>query len=237
MRVLSYNIRHGVGMDTKLDLQRIADTIAATGAGLIGLQEVDRHFSERSQFKDQIKYLAEALRMHYIYFPTIDREPLTDDEQRRQYGLAALSQYPVLSNETWLLPSEREQRGLLQVTIEVADRPVHLFNTHLGLSSDERIAQIDQIKKYVAAQPSGDSIILGDFNAHSDSQEIASMCEQFQEVLSDQEQSSVLTFPSDQPKTRLDYIFYTDGLKRKEAEVIQTLASDHLPVLAHFKLV
>ena len=51
VKVMSYNIHHAVGQDGILDLERIAKVIEDSGAEIIGLQEVDNHWSERSQFE------------------------------------------------------------------------------------------------------------------------------------------------------------------------------------------
>ena len=53
LRVASFNIHHGVGLDGKLDLDRIAEVVRSTGAEVVGLQEVDRHLSVRSGWIDQ----------------------------------------------------------------------------------------------------------------------------------------------------------------------------------------
>lgn len=235
MKVLTYNIRHGVGMDQKLNLQRIADTIAAAGADLVGLQEVDRFWSERSNWEDQIQILANELRMHYVYLPALDLEPIQPGGNRRQYGLAVLSRYPVLETVNRLLTSEREQRGLMQVTVDIySSKPVHFFNTHCGLSAAERKKQTAEIIQYVQKQQSGPSIIVGDFNADLHSEEMQQIAGCFHEVLSGQ--PDALTFPSNQPKVKLDHIFYTDGLALQDAQIIQTEASDHLPIVAQFQL-
>src|SRR6185436_14070578 len=42
IRVMTYNIHVGVGMDKKIDLPRIAAVINKQRADLVGLQEVDR---------------------------------------------------------------------------------------------------------------------------------------------------------------------------------------------------
>ena len=42
LTVISYNIRHGQGMDGKVDLPRIAEVIRTSGAQVALLQEVDR---------------------------------------------------------------------------------------------------------------------------------------------------------------------------------------------------
>ena len=43
IRVMSYNIAHGQGVDDRLDLDRVAAEIGHSGADIVGLQEVDRH--------------------------------------------------------------------------------------------------------------------------------------------------------------------------------------------------
>ncbi len=47
-----------------------------------------------------------------------------------------------------------------------------------------------------------------------------------------------LTFPADKPVKRIDYIFYNRGsaLRTKRAWVVETLASDHRPVVAELEL-
>lgn len=59
--VMTFNIHHAQGTDGVLDLQRIADVIEASGADVVGLQEVDRHYSARSDWVDQAAALAELL--------------------------------------------------------------------------------------------------------------------------------------------------------------------------------
>jgi len=51
--VMTYNIHVGVGMDKRLDLQRIADVLNAQHPDLVGLQEVDRGI-KRAEGKDEI---------------------------------------------------------------------------------------------------------------------------------------------------------------------------------------
>ncbi|HSK64878.1 MAG TPA: hypothetical protein VK893_13585 [Pyrinomonadaceae bacterium] len=39
-------------------------------------------------------------------------------------------------------------------------------------------------------------------------------------------------YPADKPAKRIDHIFYSKGVQAKKARVVETLASDHLPVVA-----
>ena len=59
---VSYNIHHEVGEDGALDPGRISEVIRAAGADVVALQEVDRHWSERSDFADQASELAGTTR-------------------------------------------------------------------------------------------------------------------------------------------------------------------------------
>src|SRR5215831_16802918 len=64
LRIMTYNIHVGVGMDKKLDLQRIADVIKQERPDLVGLQEVDRGV-KRTEGKDEIAELAQMTKMDY----------------------------------------------------------------------------------------------------------------------------------------------------------------------------
>ena len=85
LRVMTYNIHVGVGMDKKLDLQRIADVINAEHPDLIGLQEVDRGV-KRTEGKDEIGELAAMTHMDYAFAHNLDY-------QGGQYGVAILSRF------------------------------------------------------------------------------------------------------------------------------------------------
>ena len=45
------------------------------------------------------------------------------------------------------------------------------------------------------------------------------------------------SYPADKPIKRIDHIFYRDGFKAKKASTVQTLASDHVPVVAELQLI
>src|SRR5262245_37910545 len=71
LRVMTYNIHVGVGMDKKLDLQRIADVINKEKPDLVGLQEVDRGV-KRTEGKDEIAELAAMTKMEFAFAPNLD---------------------------------------------------------------------------------------------------------------------------------------------------------------------
>ena len=64
LTVVSYNIHRGVGLDRRLDLDRITDVIDETAPDVIGLQEVIREAG--APHADQAAYVAAKLGMHLV---------------------------------------------------------------------------------------------------------------------------------------------------------------------------
>ena len=62
--VASYNIHRGVGLDRRLDLDRVAEVIREISPDIIGLQEVVRR--PGGPHEDQAVYLADALGMGLV---------------------------------------------------------------------------------------------------------------------------------------------------------------------------
>lgn len=231
VKVMTYNIHHGVGEDGILDLDRIAGVIRNAGADIVGLQEVDKHYGERSNFEDQAKRLSELLGMHYAYAAYLDRDPLEEGQPRRQYGTAILSKYPIIRSENYFLSSfGSEQRGLLETTINVKGNQIHVYNTHLGLTVQQRLAQVNEIRE-IAGKRQGTTILFGDFNARPNSQEIAAMTAQYKDGFADM--NDAYTFPAfPAPTSRIDYIFTSSNVSLTDRQVLTGVeASDHLPVV------
>ncbi|GIP37671.1 metal-dependent hydrolase [Paenibacillus sp. J31TS4] len=228
VKVMSYNIHHGEGTDKVLDLERIAGVIKEAGADIVGLQEVDNHYSSRSGLEDQAARLSELTGMRYVYAANLDLDPPEPGKPRRQYGTAVLSKYPILASENHLLSSfGQEQRGLLETVINVKGNQIRFYNTHLGLTVQQRLAQIEEIKA-IASQHGGTKILTGDLNAKPDSAELASLQEDFHDTYADRNED--YTFPSTGPTSRIDYILTSADTGIGERQVLQTPASDHLPI-------
>src|SRR6266550_6659404 len=100
LRVMTYNIHVGVGMDKKLDLKRIADVINDQHPDLVGLQEVDRGV-KRTQGIDEIAELARLTRMQFVFAHNLDY-------QGGQYGVAILSRFPILTTDHRKYENKRE---------------------------------------------------------------------------------------------------------------------------------
>src|ERR1700710_2068730 len=98
VRLVTFNTHHGVGADHRHDLPRLAKLLASVDADVICLQEVDRHFGDRSEDVDQALLLSRALDMQLAWGPATD-QPAEGDPQPHQYGVALLSRLPILVSD------------------------------------------------------------------------------------------------------------------------------------------
>jgi endonuclease/exonuclease/phosphatase family metal-dependent hydrolase len=113
LRILTFNIHHGRGLDRIVDLDRISRVIRSANPDIVGLNEVDKQYSKRSEFVDQADWLAEKLDMEHVFGPAITLE----SQGNRQYGNAILSRYPIIKSRKHpfdFLPKVVEDRSLLE---------------------------------------------------------------------------------------------------------------------------
>ncbi|MGE7602367.1 endonuclease/exonuclease/phosphatase family protein [Peribacillus sp. NPDC097675] len=235
VKVMSFNIHHGVGIDGILDMERIARIVEVEGAEIIGLQEVDNQWSERSDFEDQAEWLAQRLNMHYIYMANIDRAPFKTGKNRRQYGAAILSAYPIVHAQNYLLTKigESEQRGLLEIVIDIKGYKINVYNTHLALTANERHIQLNEIIQISHAKK-GPKVLMGDFNTTPQSKELLSISSHYNDAFADQNEA--YTYDAEGIPKRIDYIFTSKEIKTSQAKVIYTPGSDHYPIIVTLTL-
>ncbi len=235
LTVISYNIRHGLGMDGKVDLPRIAAVIRASGAQVAVLQEVDRGMG-RTQRRDLTAELAKALGWQGIF----DANLRTAD--KGQYGNALLSSLPIKAWQNQVFPQTRpgEPRGLLRATLTWAGREVDVLTTHLDASKDdaERRHQAGLIRETLLTLPADRPFLLaGDFNALPTATTLTPLRERWTDAWASLETTPGHTFPSDQPRERIDYFWYDAGrVQPVRLRVPDTQASDHRPLVATFIL-
>ncbi|MFC7682195.1 endonuclease/exonuclease/phosphatase family protein [Paenibacillus sp. GCM10028914] len=229
--VMSYNIQHGAGMDGQLSLQRIAKVIFDSGAEIACLQEVDRFFGERSDFKDQAKELARMLGYHYAYGPNLELIPVEGQADISQYGNAIISKHPILRSKNTLLSSfGDEQRGVLHVVIDLEDIQLNVYNTHLGLDAASRMTQIEELLDLIS-RSKAPSILMGDFNTEPTSAEIQFLLDSGLLINSFHNIQNINTWPANAPTEIIDYIFTSPVVQHDNQRVIHTQASDHLPIV------
>src|SRR6478672_11980833 len=167
VRLVTFNIHHGVGDDGRHDLARLAQVLAAADADVICLQEVDRHFGDRSENVDQGLLLARALDMQLAWGPAVD-EPRPDGRPRGEYGNALLSRLPILVSDVHPLPGAGEPRSALRTMIELDGGALWVTTTHLSRTGGpERAAQIAALVA-LHTEPMETGVLVGDFNTGAD---------------------------------------------------------------------
>lgn len=172
MKIVTYNIQHGVGRDGRFDLDRIADAIR--DADIVALQEVTRNFPGNGGV-DMMVGLTERLPDHFHAFgPGMDIDfgmRLKDGRpanRRFQFGNMLLSRWPITTVRNLLLPRHRTydranfQRAALEGLIETPLGFLRFYCTHLDhASEEERLAQIHHLKHRILSFPLEGGAITG----------------------------------------------------------------------------
>lgn len=225
LRVLSYNVKHCAGNKDGLNLPRTAKVISAQHADVVALQEVDSVFSSRSDYKYQIKELAEATGMYGIFCSALTG-----------YGIGILSTQLPLSVKAVALTSDFEPRRML-----VAEFDNYVFaSLHVGLSASARRGSGPIIKAEAErwVEKGKPLIIAGDFNDDGTDGEM----EGARGVLTKYLQTNGFTFHSDlKTPTWSDGIYVIDniisydkigGVEKVCYKVVNDkVTSDHMPIL------
>jgi endonuclease/exonuclease/phosphatase family metal-dependent hydrolase len=235
LRVMSYNIHHGEGLDKRVDLERIAKLILEAKADVVGLQEVDQGV-ERTAKRDLPAELAKLTGMTAHFENNFHF-------QGGFYGNAVLTRFPIkrARNTHYKMLRTGEQRGALQLVLDVRGRDVLFVNTHIDYRPDdaERVMNVDELKAIVTAatREKLPVIMVGDFNATPESRTIANVKTFMTDTWERVGRGAGLTIPVLKPTKRIDYVFLTpETIDPIAMEVLRSEASDHLPVIAELRL-
>ncbi len=234
LKLLSYNVQvgittahhhHYVTHSWKYVLPHAARETNLRGiAGLIrdydivGLQELDSG-SLRSGFINQTEYL--ALHAGFPYWA--DRTNRNIGNMAR-HSLGLLSK--VRSTQTYrqALPGWLPGRGAL-ISLFGYENPLVLVLVHLALGRRGRMQQMEYIVDLL--QEYQHVIVMGDMNCSPESAEF--------QVLRDSgglqtPLCELPTYPSWKPRKRLDHILVSPSIRIKDATVLDSTFSDHLPL-------
>jgi len=229
VRVMSYNTQHCLNFITrKIDYDRIADTVTACGADIVGLQEI-RGKGPKAGYEAQAKILADKLGFH-CYFAEAIRF-----DGKNPYGNALLSRFPITAAETVAIPDPAvrgydgyyETRCLLKATVAVGGG-LSVLVSHFGLNPDEQKSAVDTVVGHI---PNTRCVFMGDLNVTPDN----AVLRPIQQRLYDTAKvfsAPKLSFPSDSPTMKIDYIFVSNDLRVSAADIPAIVSSDHRPHIA-----
>ncbi len=230
IRVMTYNLHSAFNSQGRQDLEAIAQVIEASGADVVALQEVSRGWLLDGS-TDMVGWLSRRLEMPIVFRGTTD--PV--------WGNAILSRYPVAAHGWGLLPlaGTLMQRGFLWAQVEVGGaEPLLVIATHLHHVETEhepRLAQVPVLLNFWGGRRM--SLILGDMNSLPGFPEMDLIAQAgFADSWAEAGSGEGLSWPAVAPYERIDWIWHTPDLAAESAETINTLASDHLPVLVTLDL-
>jgi endonuclease/exonuclease/phosphatase family metal-dependent hydrolase len=252
LRVAAYNIQAGAGADHVFDVGRQIEALRAIDADIVSIEEVDVHWSARSQWRDLATEIAGGLGMSVYFGHIYDLDPPAAGQPRREFGIALLSRYPILYAENhWITrlstqvadPRPEPAPGFPEIVVNVRGAHVHVYGTHLDYRADPAVRQMqvaDMLQ--IMAEDGGRQLLLGDFNATYGAPELGPLWGHLADawVLANGTGGG-LTYPADAPDRRIDYVAASRdtgarGIEVRSVAVPQTLASDHRPVVADLVL-
>jgi len=226
VRVLSYNLHFGFDVRGWSDLEATARAIEATGAEVVGLQEVSRGWYVNGS-TDMLAWLQRRLRMPYVRFA---------GASDAVWGNAVLSRLPILAGQVVRLPREGVplRRSALRVELDLGGgrrlRVVvaHLHHLEGPAGARIRLAQLPPLLALVAGQRA--TVLMGDLNAEPDSAEVAlvrasGLTDAF--AAGGGAPADEPTWPANRPDRRIDYLWLSSDLAAGGFATAPGTASDH----------
>ena len=224
IKVLSFNILHGATTRGDFDLDAIAKVIIDTDPDLVALQEVDFK-TTRVNGLDLATELGWRTKMAPLFGRAMDF-------RGGEYGEGILSRYSFVKSRNILLPHSpgSEPRAALEIiTVLPSGDTITFIGTHLDHLKDEkdRIAQVEKINE-VFRDNRYPTLLAGDLNATPRSVPIKILEKHW--TPSYEKKNPQPTFPSDNPRVKIDYVMFLPKERWKvlETKVIRdSIASDH----------
>lgn len=224
-------------MDRRVRPERIVEVLREINADVVALQEVLWiHGAENRD--DQAHFIARELELDF-------RLGENRKLQGGAYGNVILSRFPMGEARNHdISVSGREQRGCLRVDIDLPGKQrLHIYNVHLGTSYRERRHQAGKLLNtdiLKNGDHAGPRLLLGDFNDWTRGPASRLLAEHFKSADIRLHLGRFGTYPGFLPIVHLDHIYFDESLKLVKAALYRSrtalLASDHLPVVAEFRL-
>ena len=237
LRVATYNVHRCRGIDGRVKPERIAAVLKEVDADVIALQEVV-NVSDGEPHEHQAAFLASELGLNW---------QLGENRRFRggAYGNVILSRHAMRRVENYDLSVKGyERRGCLHIDVDLeAGQVLHIFNVHLGTDYMERRHQGRRLigaEILLNRRLNGPRLMLGDFNEWAPGLTTKLLKSHLQSVDIRKHLKRTRTYPGLVPLLHLDHIYHDEELELRKLTLHRTrkalVASDHLPLVADFKL-
>jgi endonuclease/exonuclease/phosphatase family metal-dependent hydrolase len=231
MRIVTYNIHKGRGIDGRTSIKRIENVLADLDADIIALQEV---FSFCEAAEGQVEALASALGLKSAF-------GCTRHHRGRPYGNAILTRWPILeSHDMDISWQHRERRGCIRADLKTPRGTLHVFNIHMGTSYFERRHQVRSLlaSDQLHEDLSGPRVLIGDFNEWIKGLTTRMLSDKFESLNLELHIRKRRSYPGFLPLMHLDHVYFERPLHIEKVELVRTrlskIASDHLPLVTTF---
>jgi endonuclease/exonuclease/phosphatase family metal-dependent hydrolase len=233
LRVATYNIHRGRGMDRRVRLERIMAVLATIDPDVVALQEVVGPGLTSAGHAEQ---LGAALGMGWVMAPTREL-------RRHQFGNVILSRHPIREHARIDLSWKTcEPRGAQRVAVDLGPAGLlHIYNVHLGTALLERRYQAPRLAEWIHdRRVVGPRIVLGDFNEWGRGMVADVLAERLNSVDLYPHLRRRRTYPGFFPVLHLDHIYFSGHVEIRRVELprsrLALVASDHLPLVADVRI-
>lgn len=232
MKLMSFNTQHCLNYRAQeIDFSVMAQAIEDCGADIVGLNEM-RAAGPLEGYTDQVPTLSALTGLEHFFFAEAIRF-----QGVNPYGNGLLSRFPILSAVSIPIPDPEprgydgyyETRCVLKARLEGG---ITVLVCHFGLNPDEAENAVKTILDHLEPEK---CILMGDFNVIPQDpvlQPIRQRMKDAAELFS----QPLLSFPSDAPDRKIDYIFVSPDVELLQADIPAIVASDHRPHTAEIRL-
>jgi endonuclease/exonuclease/phosphatase family metal-dependent hydrolase/regulation of enolase protein 1 (concanavalin A-like superfamily) len=245
IRVLHWNIHHGVGTDNNYDIDRLATWMANMNPDIISLNEVEKYAGSWGN-EDQPARFAALLTQktgHTWYYHFAQRYGSWSSNGQ---GNMVLSRFPLSHTAQLQLSCDR---AVALAGVVVNGRHINVISTHLDDSSSGcRTTQVSEMLSWFRNFPE-QRIIAADMNDQASSERIETVTQTYHDAWARAAaEGTAIDYPDNSRfgatrNTRIDYIFYSrnaTALTLRSAQVYDTrdwngyMPSDHKPLVVTF---
>jgi endonuclease/exonuclease/phosphatase family metal-dependent hydrolase len=228
LKVMTFNTQHCLDyLAQKIDFEVMAEAIRREEPDIVGLNEM-RGAGQNEEYAAQVDILSELTGMKYFHFA-----PAIEFPGGGPYGNGFLSRIPIEKAETVMIPDPVEKkydgyyetRCILKATLEGG---ITVLCSHFGLNPDELENAVSTAVENLAPRK---CILMGDFNMRPEDKMLLPIREKMRDT-ADAFAGERLSWPSDKPQVKIDYIFVSPDVRVVSADIPATVASDHRPHVA-----
>jgi endonuclease/exonuclease/phosphatase family metal-dependent hydrolase len=232
LRIVTYNVHRGRGLDRRTRPERIAEVLADLNADVIALQEV---IGPGSPGPGHAEGWGAALGMGWVMAPSREL-------RRHLFGNVILSRHPIRDHAQHDLSwKSSEPRSAHRAEVDLGPGRLQVFNVHLGTALLERRYQAERLATWVHdRRATGPKIVLGDFNEWMRGPATTTLEARLESVDLTPYLPKRRTYPGFFPLVHLDHIYHLGAVEVRRVELVRTrrakIASDHLPLVADVRV-